>query len=47
MAKAGIKTTQYSLLSCGDKSGSIRPGEFAARIRMDASTLTRNDGAGV
>ena len=42
MAKVGLKTTQYSLLSYVDKLGPIRPGELAASIKMDASTLTRN-----
>jgi DNA-binding MarR family transcriptional regulator len=42
LAKAGLKTTQYSLLSYVDKLGPIRPGELAASIKMDASTLTRN-----
>lgn len=42
MARAGLKTTQYSLLSYVDKLGSVRPGELAAGLKMDASTLTRN-----
>ena len=42
MAKAGIKTTQYSLLSYVDKLGPVRPGELADGLKMDASTLTRN-----
>ena len=42
LAKAGLKTTQYSLLSHLVKLGPIRPGELAAALRMDASTLTRN-----
>lgn len=42
LAKAGLKTTQYSLLSHLVKLGPIRPGELAAAMRMDASTLTRN-----
>jgi DNA-binding MarR family transcriptional regulator len=42
MSKAGLKTTQYSLLSYVDKLGPIRPGELAASIKMDSSTLTRN-----
>ncbi|MFP8777488.1 MarR family winged helix-turn-helix transcriptional regulator [Hydrogenophaga sp. RWCD_12] len=42
MAQAGIKTTQYSLLSYVDKLGPMRPGELAAGLKMDASTLTRN-----
>jgi DNA-binding MarR family transcriptional regulator len=42
LASAGLKTTQYSLLSYVDKLGPIRPGELATSIKMDASTLTRN-----
>lgn len=42
MARAGLKTTQYSLLSYVDKLGPVRPGELAAGLKMDASTLTRN-----
>ncbi len=42
MAQVGLKTTQYSLLSCVDKLGPVRPGELAAWLKMDASTLTRN-----
>ena len=42
MALAGLKTTQYSLLACVDKLGPLRPGELAAQLKMDASTLTRN-----
>jgi DNA-binding MarR family transcriptional regulator len=39
---SGLKTTQYSLLSSIDRLGPIRPGELAAAMAMDASTLTRN-----
>jgi DNA-binding MarR family transcriptional regulator len=42
MAKIGLKTTQYSLLSHVLKLGPIRPGELAQVMTMDASTLTRN-----
>lgn len=42
MAKSGIKTTQYSLLSLVLKLGPIRPGDLARAMKMDASTLTRN-----
>jgi DNA-binding MarR family transcriptional regulator len=42
MAAAGLKSTQYSLLSWIDKRGPMRPGELAAGLKMDASTLTRN-----
>ena len=39
---AGLKTTQYSLLSHVVQLGPIRPGDLALRMEMDASTLTRN-----
>ena len=42
MAKIGLKTTQYTLLSYVLKLGPIRPGELAHAMTMDASTLTRN-----
>jgi DNA-binding MarR family transcriptional regulator len=42
VGKAGLKTTQYSLLSHVLRLGPIRPGELAAAMTMDASTLTRN-----
>jgi DNA-binding MarR family transcriptional regulator len=42
LAKAGLKTTQYSLLSHVFKLGPIRPCDLAAAMTMDASTLTRN-----
>ena len=42
MAKAGLKTTQYSLLSHVRKLGPLRPGELAQAMKMSASTLTRN-----
>lgn len=42
LAKAGLKTTQYSLLSHVLKLGPIRPSDLAAAMTMDASTLTRN-----
>jgi len=42
MAKAGLKTTQYSLLSHVLKLGPLRPGELAQAMKMSASTLTRN-----
>ncbi len=42
VAKAGLKTTQYSLLSHVLKLGPIRPGALAQAMTMDASTLTRN-----
>jgi DNA-binding MarR family transcriptional regulator len=42
LAAAGLKTTQYSLLSHVLRLGPLRPGELAAAMSMDASTLTRN-----
>ncbi|MEO8080548.1 MAG: MarR family winged helix-turn-helix transcriptional regulator [Caldimonas sp.] len=39
---SGLKTTQYSLLSCIVRLGPARPGEIARAMEMDASTLTRN-----
>ncbi|MFN4118181.1 MarR family winged helix-turn-helix transcriptional regulator [Acidovorax sp.] len=42
MARCGLKTTQYSLLSHVLKLGPIRPGDLASAMKMDASTLTRN-----
>ena len=39
---AGLKTTQYSLLSYVTRLGPARPGDIAAAMEMDASTLTRN-----
>jgi DNA-binding MarR family transcriptional regulator len=42
MARIGLKTTQYSLLSYVVKLGPIRPGDLAQAIKMEPSTLTRN-----
>lgn len=42
LAQAGLKTTQYSLLSFALKLGPVRPADLAAALKMDASTLTRN-----
>jgi DNA-binding MarR family transcriptional regulator len=42
VGSAGLKTTQYSLLSHVMRLGPVRPGELAAQMEMDASTLTRN-----
>jgi len=42
MAKAGLKTTQYSLLSHVLKLGPLRPGDLARGMKVSASTLTRN-----
>ena len=42
LAQAGLKTTQYSLLSFVVQLGPVRPADLAAALKMDASTLTRN-----
>ena len=42
VAASGLKITQYSLLSYVVQWGPIRPSDLAQRLRMDASTLTRN-----
>lgn len=42
LAEAGLKTTQYSMLSHIEKLGPVRPVDLAASIKMDTSTLTRN-----
>jgi DNA-binding MarR family transcriptional regulator len=38
----GLKNTQYSLLSHVVQLGPIQPSALARRMRLDASTLTRN-----
>jgi len=42
VARTGLKNTQYSLLSHVVLLGPIRPVELARRMKLDASTLTRN-----
>ncbi|MGD9603542.1 MAG: MarR family winged helix-turn-helix transcriptional regulator [Gammaproteobacteria bacterium] len=42
LARAGLKTTQYSLLSHLVAESPVAPGVLARRMGMDASTLTRN-----
>ena len=42
LAKAGLKTTQFSLLTHLLSLGPVAPGELARRMGLDASTLTRN-----
>ena len=42
VGKAGLKTTQYSLLSHVLRLGPVRPGDLARAMKLDASTLTRN-----
>lgn len=39
---AGLKTTQYSLLSNVAQLEPVRPSDLASAMEMDASTLTRN-----
>lgn len=42
LAAAGLKGTQFSLLSQILAHGPLSPGDLARRMGMDASTLTRN-----
>ena len=42
VGQVGLKGTQYSLLSYVVKLGPIRPVDLAARMNVDASTLSRN-----
>jgi len=42
VAAAGLKTTQYSLLSHVLGLGPLRPVDLAREMNVDASTLTRN-----
>ena len=42
MATAGLKTTQYSLLTHVLKLGPLRLGELAQGLKLSPSTLTRN-----
>jgi len=42
LARAGLKTTQFSLLTAVDKLGPLQPGELARTLGLQASTLTRN-----
>jgi DNA-binding MarR family transcriptional regulator len=42
IAPLGLKNTQYSLLSHVVLLGPVKPSTLAARMRLDASTLTRN-----
>jgi DNA-binding MarR family transcriptional regulator len=42
LAKTGLKTTQYSLLSHVVKLGPIRAVDLAGEMRMSTSTLSRN-----
>ncbi|MBV8619810.1 MAG: winged helix-turn-helix transcriptional regulator [Curvibacter sp.] len=42
MARCGLKTTQYSLLTCVDRLGPIQPSVLASTMHLEPSTLTRN-----
>jgi DNA-binding MarR family transcriptional regulator len=42
VGRAGLKTTQYSLLSYVAKLGPLRPVDLARGMKIQASTLTRN-----
>lgn len=42
LAQAGLKGTQYSLLSHVARLGPIKPVDLARHLGLDASTLTRN-----
>lgn len=42
LAQAGLRTTQYSLLSHVIQLAPVRPVDLARAMKMDASTLTRN-----
>ena len=42
VGSAGLKTTQYSLLTHVMRLAPVRPVDLAADMEMDASTLTRN-----
>ncbi|RYF42771.1 MAG: MarR family transcriptional regulator [Comamonadaceae bacterium] len=42
VGKTGLKNTQYSLLSYVYKLGTLRPGDLARAMNIEASTLSRN-----
>lgn len=42
LARVGLRTTQYSLLSHVVKLGPLSPGTLARAMKMQPSTLTRN-----
>lgn len=42
LAPVGLKTSQYSLLSCVLKFGPLQPRDLAKRMKMEPSTLSRN-----
>ena len=42
LAKVGLRTTQYSLLSHVVRLGPVRPGELAQAMHLQPSSVTRN-----
>ena len=42
LARAGLKTTQFSLLTALHRLGPAQPGQLAKTLRLQPSTLTRN-----
>ncbi|MGA0569556.1 MarR family winged helix-turn-helix transcriptional regulator [Variovorax sp. VNK109] len=42
LGKSGLRTTQYSLLSCVFKRGPMRPVDISRLLRIEPSTMTRN-----
>jgi DNA-binding MarR family transcriptional regulator len=42
IAATGLKNSQYALLAHAVRLGPIRPTDLARRMRLEASTLTRN-----
>jgi len=42
LSKAGIKTTQFTLLAKVFNHGSISPGKLATMMELEKSTMTRN-----
>jgi DNA-binding MarR family transcriptional regulator len=42
LAEAGLKNTQYALLSVVLRLGPVRPADLARAMEMEPSTLTRN-----
>ncbi len=42
LGRAGLKTTQFSLLTAAEKLGPVSPGVLARALQLQPSTLTRN-----
>lgn len=42
LGQAGLKGTQYALMSHVIQLGPVQPGQLARALKVDASTLTRN-----